>query len=88
MEQDRAPDVQLHYHELARTAACSYRTIVELISATETKSLKLRADLDPRTYATKVRVSDAELATVPLEPHTWHGEWNYTIRSHAQSIER
>jgi transposase len=66
----------------------SYRTIVELISATETKSLKLRADLDPRTYATKVRVSDAELATVPLEPHTWHGEWNYTIRSHAQSIER
>jgi hypothetical protein len=66
----------------------SYRTIVELISATETKRLKLRADLDPRTYATKVRVSDAELATVPLEPHAWHGEWNYTIRSHAQSIER
>ncbi len=50
----------------------SYRTIIELISATETKSLKLRADLDPRTYATKVRVSEAELATVPLEPHIWH----------------
>ena len=66
----------------------SYRTIIELISATETKNLKLRADLDPRTYATKVRVSDAELATVPLEPHSWHGEWNYTIRSNAQSIER
>jgi hypothetical protein len=66
----------------------SYRTIVELISATETKSLRLQADLDPRTYATKVRVSDAELATVPLEPHTWHGEWNYTIRPHAQSIGR
>ena len=66
----------------------SYRTIIELISATETKSLKLRADLDPRTYEKGVKVSDAELAAVPLEPHSWHGEWNYTIGSHAQSIGR
>jgi transposase len=66
----------------------SYRTIVELISATETKSLKLRADLDPRTYDKGVKVSDAELAAVPLEAHSWHGEWNYTIKSHAQTIER
>jgi hypothetical protein len=28
-------------------------------------------------------VSDAELAAVPLEPHDFHGEWNYTI---AQSV--
>ncbi|MGA3217460.1 MAG: ISAzo13 family transposase [Acidimicrobiales bacterium] len=66
----------------------SYRTIVELISATETKSLTLRADLDPRTYDKGVKVSDAELAAVPLEAHSWHGEWNYTIKSHAQTIER
>jgi transposase len=66
----------------------SYRTIIELISATETKSLKLRADLDPRSYEKGVKVSDAELATVPLEPHSWHGEWNYTIKADAQSIGR
>ena len=66
----------------------SYRTIVELISATETKSLKVHAELDPRVYATKVRVSNAELASVPLEPHSWHGEWNYTIVPTAQSIAR
>jgi len=24
-------------------------------------------------------VSDAELATVPLKRHEFHGDWNYTI---------
>jgi hypothetical protein len=26
-----------------------------------------------------VKISNAELATVPLTRHDWHGEWNYTI---------
>ena len=60
----------------------SYRTIVELISATETKTLKVRAEHDERAYQTKVKVTDAELASVPLKPHSWHGEWNYTIVRH------
>jgi hypothetical protein len=25
------------------------------------------------------RVSDPQLASVHLEPHAFHGEWNYTI---------
>jgi transposase len=66
----------------------SYRTIVELISATETKTLKVRSEHDSRTYKTKVKVSDSELASVPLVPHDWHGEWNYTIKPSAQSTER
>ena len=66
----------------------SYRTIIELISATGTKSLKLRADHDTRSYERGIKVSDAELAAVPLQPHVWHGEWNYTIGSNAQSIGR
>ena len=38
----------------------SYRTIVELISATETKSLKVHAELDPGSMRRK-SVSNAEL---------------------------
>jgi transposase len=58
----------------------SYRTIIDLISATTTrKGLRLRAERDWNYYETGVKVSDAELAEVPLKPHKWHGEWNYTI---------
>ena len=66
----------------------SYRAIVELISATGTKSLKLRADHDARSYERGIKVSDSELAAVPLQAHDWHGEWNYTIGPSAQSIGR
>jgi len=40
----------------------------------------VRADLDMEYYPTKVNVSDAELASVDLYPHRFHGEWNYTIK--------
>jgi transposase len=67
----------------------SYRTIVELIAATATKKgLRIRAERDTQTYPTGVKTTDAELAVVPLARHDWHGEWNYTISSTAQSIER
>ena len=58
----------------------SYRTIIELISATTTKSgLAIRAEADTNVYETGVKVSDAELAAVPLTRHDFHGDWNYTI---------
>jgi transposase len=58
----------------------SYRTIIELISATTTKKgLRLRAERDWNYYETGVKVTDNELAAVPLTPHKWHGEWNYTV---------
>ena len=66
----------------------SYRAIVELISATGTKSLKLRADHDARSYERGIKVSDSELAAVPLQAHDWHGEWTYTYAPSAQSIGR
>jgi hypothetical protein len=67
----------------------SYRTIVELIANTTTKKgLRVRAKRDLGWYQTGVKVTDAELAAVPLTPHDWHGEWNYTIRPTAHSIER
>lgn len=66
----------------------SHELIVELIGATTTTTgLKVRAELDPALYPTKVKVSDAELATVQLSTHAFHAEWNYTI-SPSQKIEQ
>lgn len=63
----------------------SLRTIIELISATSTQTgLSIQADYDPNWYATGVKITNRELAAVPLEPHDFHGEWNYTIN--AQSV--
>ncbi len=61
------------------------RTIIELISATSTSTgLTIQADYDPNWYPKGVKISDRELAALPLDPHDFHGEWNYTIN--AQSI--
>jgi hypothetical protein len=58
----------------------SYRVVVELIAATTTRSgLKVGAEFDEGYYPTGVKVSDEELAAIPLEPHDWHGDWNYTL---------
>ena len=58
----------------------SYRTVVELIGATKTKTgLKVLAEWDQGTYPTGVTITNAELQAVPLTPHEWHGQWNYTI---------
>jgi hypothetical protein len=58
----------------------SYRTIVELISATTTEAgLRIEAEHDTTGYRTGVKVSDDELAAVPLDRHEFHGDWNYTI---------
>jgi hypothetical protein len=60
----------------------SLRTIIELISATSTATgLTIQAAHDSNWYPTGVKISDAELAAVPLVAHDWHGEWNYTINA-------
>jgi hypothetical protein len=56
------------------------RTIVELIAATKTKTgLTVQCDYDPNWYPTGVKISDTDYAAIPLRPHDWHGEWNYSI---------
>jgi len=60
----------------------SLRTIIELISATTTTTgLTVQAAYDPEWYAKGVKISDTNLAAVPLDPHNFHGEWNYTINA-------
>jgi hypothetical protein len=58
----------------------SHEVIVELIAATRTRSgLRVHAELDRGSYPLGVKVSDKQLAVVPLRRHDWHGEWNYTV---------
>jgi hypothetical protein len=58
----------------------SHEVVVELIAATTTRSgLKVHAELDEGVYPKGVRVSDEDLAALPLTRHTFHGEWNYTL---------
>jgi Rhodopirellula transposase DDE domain len=58
----------------------SHQVIVELIGATRTRSgLRVRAALDRARYPLGVKVSDKQLAAVPIRRHQWHGEWNYSI---------
>jgi hypothetical protein len=54
--------------------------VVELIAATTTQpGLTVHAELNQGSYPLGVKVSDEELAAVPLVRHDFHGEWNYTI---------
>jgi hypothetical protein len=58
----------------------SHEVIVRLIGSTTTRTgLTIRADLDTASYPTGVKVTDAELAAVCLQPADFHGDWNYTI---------
>jgi len=59
----------------------SHEVIVHLIANTVTQQgLKVRAELDKRRYPAGVKVTDEKLAQVNLKPHSFHGDWNYTIQ--------
>lgn len=58
----------------------SHEVIVNLIAATTTKTgLTVRCQLDTDLYPAGVKVSDDEMADIPLHPNEFHGEWNYLI---------
>ena len=64
----------------------SHEVIVALIGATTaTTGLQVRTELDTGLYLTQVKVSDAQLETVRLSTHAFHGEWNYTISPNSKS---
>ena len=59
------------------------RTVVELISATTTqKGLTIQAAYDAHVYPKGVKITDTQFETIPITPHEWHGDWNYTISPH------
>ena len=62
----------------------SLATIVSLIAATRsTAGLRVRSEIDRGRYPGGIEVSAAQMAQLILEPHQFHGEWNYTIHPHA-----
>jgi len=64
----------------------SLRTVIELISATATTTgLTIKADYDLNWYPKGVKITDAELAAVPLAPHEFQGAWNYTINAQSDA---
>jgi len=59
----------------------THATIVNLIANTRTSTgLKVRCELDTKRYPNKVKISNAQMATIRLAPDAFHGDWNYTIR--------
>ena len=60
----------------------SHETIVNLIAATTTRSgLTVKAELDQGTYPKGVKITDQQMAALPLERNDFHGDWNYTLRA-------
>jgi hypothetical protein len=63
----------------------SHQVIIQLISATKTETgLTVTCDLDRNLYPKGLAVSDAEMAALKIERHSFHGEWNYTIAPRRQ----
>ena len=58
----------------------SHEVVVNTIAATTTRTgLRVHAELDTGTYPLGVKISDEQLAALPLTAHDWHGDWNYTL---------
>lgn len=61
----------------------SHEVIINLIAQTTTQQgLKIRAELDPHKYPTGIKITDAQLKLLPIEPARFHGEWNYRVLPH------
>ncbi|MEX5713996.1 ISAzo13 family transposase, partial [Parafrankia sp. FMc6] len=59
----------------------SHEVIVNSIAATTTRTgLRVHAELDTGAYPAGAKVSDTEIGCLPLDRHSWHGDWNYTLR--------
>jgi hypothetical protein len=58
----------------------SLAVIVNLIGRTRTAAgLRVRCELDRGAYPKGETITDAQMATLQLAPHRFHGDWNYTL---------
>ncbi|GHC39903.1 hypothetical protein GCM10010348_79040 [Streptomyces anthocyanicus] len=58
----------------------SHEVMLQTIAATTSRTgLTVHAELDSGEYPTGIRVSDDEIAALPITHHRFHGDWNYTL---------
>jgi hypothetical protein len=58
----------------------SHQVITDLIGATSTATgLTVRAELDTGTYPIGIKYTKQQIDALPVDPHEFHGEWNYTV---------
>ena len=58
----------------------SHEVIVNLIAGTTTrKGLKVRSEIDKKSYPKGIKVPDEEFAAIRIIRDEFHGEWNYSI---------
>jgi uncharacterized protein (DUF2267 family) len=63
----------------------SHQVIIQLIGATTTNTgLTVTCDIDQSLYPKGIKVTDAEMATLNIQRHTFQGDWNYTISPRQQ----
>lgn len=65
----------------------SFKVIVSLIAATTTrKGLKVRAEVNEKSYPSGVKVTDDEISSINMQRDDFHGNWNYEISPHAGNV--
>jgi Rhodopirellula transposase DDE domain/Helix-turn-helix of DDE superfamily endonuclease len=58
----------------------SHDVVINSIAATTTRTgLTVQARLDDNSYPTGVKVTNAQMAALPISRHPFHGDWNYTL---------
>jgi hypothetical protein len=63
--------------------------IVSLIGSTTTKSgLRVRTEIDHGRYPKGAVVTEEQMAKINLQPHRFHGDWNYTIHPEVKARNR
>jgi hypothetical protein len=61
----------------------NHEIILSTIAATTTRTgLRVHAALDHGIYPTGVKISDHQMAALPITRHDWRGDWNYTLAPH------
>jgi hypothetical protein len=46
---------------------------------TTSNGLRIKAALDARRYADKIKVSDDDFASLNIKPNSFHSDWNYLV---------
>ena len=75
---DRRTRFSLIAHRADHSRACARSSASSSPTTTDT-GLTIQAAHDPNWFQKGVKITDDELAALPLAPHNFHGERNYTI---------